>query len=52
MLVIYHPPTYQSERVYIFQTLFADFLGVEYKLQQEERTDVRIVRDAKDIRAG
>lgn len=52
MLVIYHPPTYQSERSYIFKTLFADFLGVEYKLQQEERTSVRIVRDAKDIRAG
>lgn len=44
MLIIYHPPTYLSERAYIFATLLADFLGLEYTLQEEARTDIRIVQ--------
>ncbi|WP_183192480.1 polysaccharide deacetylase family protein [Brevibacillus fluminis] len=42
MLHIYHPPTYQPERQYIFDVLFAQFLGLEYETMVEQRDDIRI----------
>jgi hypothetical protein len=42
MLRIYHPPTYTSERRYIYDVLLRGFLGLEYRASAEARRDVRI----------
>jgi hypothetical protein len=45
MLRIRHPPTYPSERRYIYDVLLRDFLGLEYRAEVEDRRDVRITVD-------
>ncbi len=42
MLRITHPPTYLPERIYIFDVLFRQFLGLEYVTEVELRSDVKI----------
>lgn len=42
MLRIYHPPSYSPERMYIFDVLLRQFLGLQYEAEIEERHDLRI----------
>jgi len=42
LLLVFHPPTYTTERCYIFEVLLNEFLGLEYQTIIEERCDVSI----------
>lgn len=49
MLTIYHPPSYSNERKYIYDVVFREFLGLDYRMVIEERQDVcvQFVNDDK-----
>ncbi|SFM05040.1 polysaccharide deacetylase family protein [Pelosinus propionicus] len=42
MLFIYHPPFYENERKYIYDVIFREFLGVDYRTVVEDRQNVCI----------
>lgn len=42
MLTILHPPTFLPERNYIFDVIFDQFLGIEYRAIVHDKSDVRI----------
>lgn len=45
MFRVLYPPTYEPERLYVFDVLLRDFLGLAYVAQPEERSDVLICLD-------
>ena len=46
-LIIQIPPTYPPERQYSIQVLMRDFLGLSYRLDIQERRDVRFTNDSE-----
>lgn len=50
MINIQIPPTHTQERRYILSVIFGEFLGIEYQIQLDNRSDVRITKgDAKEL---
>jgi hypothetical protein len=42
MLVVKAPPTYKPERTYVIDTVLGEFLGLDYRIQFEERQGVSL----------
>lgn len=42
LLRIYHPPSFTPERMYIYNVLLCQFLGIQYVAIEEERKDILI----------
>ena len=49
MLVISHPPTYEAERLYIYDVLLKEFLGLEYVTKSHQSIDVRFTVEGESI---
>lgn len=47
-LLVQTPPGYEPERRYILDVVLADWLGIEWRLEQHVRSDVRISADGDD----
>jgi hypothetical protein len=41
-LIVAAPPTYEPERRYILGVVFSEWLGLDWQLRQEERSDVTV----------
>lgn len=48
-LAIEHPASYPAERAYIFDVVLGDFLGLDYRTEAADRSDVRVTVDGDPL---
>ena len=49
MLIFQIPPNYKPERSYIIKVIFEEFLGIETKIEIQNRRNTRIIQDNKEL---